>query len=71
MLFWIILTGILSCGLIPLLAAIGFGIELLVNIFSHVSWGYWGNVAVGLVFALMPGVKFMDIYINNLKGLKK
>ena len=53
--FWIILTGILSGGLIPLLAAVGFGIELIVNIFTTVSWGYWQNVAVGLIAACLTG----------------
>ena len=58
--FWIILTGILSCGLIPLLAAIGFGIELIVNIFTTVSWGYWQNVAVGLIVLIVPSVKLFN-----------
>jgi uncharacterized membrane protein YcjF (UPF0283 family) len=47
--FLIILTGILSAGIIPLLAAIGYGVELVVNIFTTVTWGYWQNSAIGLI----------------------
>jgi len=51
----IIITGILTAGIIPLLAAIGWGIELFVNLFKPVNWGYWENVAVGLIFSFLSG----------------
>ena len=54
----IVLTGFLTGGLIPLIAFIGFGIELIINIFIPVEWGYWENVAVGFLFLILPGVVF-------------
>jgi hypothetical protein len=57
----IILTGILSWGIIPLISAIGYGFELIISIFKPVSWDYWQQVAVGLVFALLASVNFIPI----------
>jgi len=54
--FWIILTGVLTLGVLPLLAIIGFGVSLVVNIFTMVSWGYWQCVAVGFLVAVTAGV---------------
>ena len=55
--FLIILTGILSCGMIPLCALVGFGIECIVDIFSGnpIGWGYWTNSAVGFLILLFTG----------------
>jgi len=69
--FWIVLTGILSLGVIPMMSAVGFGFELLVNIFTPVSWGYWGRVSIGLIFALLPGVKLIAISPTYIKGAIK
>jgi hypothetical protein len=45
----IIVTGIFTGGIIPLLAAIGKGINLIVNIFNPTTyWSYWDCVCVGL-----------------------
>ena len=45
---WIIITGILTLGVIPLLSAMGYGVELLANLFTAVEWTYWPRAAVAL-----------------------
>jgi len=53
--FWIILTGILTGGAIPILALIGWCVQLFVNIFTFVSWGYWQCAGIGFLFAMLFG----------------
>jgi len=66
--FWIIFSGIISLGILPLLSVIGYGIELLVNIFTPVSWSYWGKAAVGLIFAILPGVRLINFTFKSRQG---
>jgi hypothetical protein len=47
----IIFTGVFSGGLIPLIAALGKGINLIIALFrTNLYWNYWECAAVGLVF---------------------
>jgi len=64
----IIVTGILTAGILPLFALIGFGVSLLVNIFTVVTWGYWQCVGVGFLFScLFGGVFRLSINIKSNK----
>jgi hypothetical protein len=45
----IVVTGIFTGGIIPLFAAIGKGINLIVSMFNpSVYWSYWDCVCIGL-----------------------
>jgi hypothetical protein len=63
----IILIGILSGGIIPLLSLIGFGVELIISIFKPVSWGYWQQAAVGMVFSALTSMNLIKIYQKEKK----
>ena len=45
----IVITGILSCGIIPFFALIGWGVNLIINIFTEVIWSYWACAGVGFL----------------------
>jgi len=53
----IIVTGFFSFGIIPLLAAMGYGIELLVNFFASAEWTYWQCVAVAFAICALPVIR--------------
>jgi hypothetical protein len=55
----IIITGILTCGVIPIFSFIGWGIETVVNVFGgSVDWGYWSQAGIGFLFSgLFGGIK--------------
>jgi len=65
---WIITTGILTCGLLPLLALFGMGVNLIIGLFITVAtWTYWQCVGVGLVFCCILGVTPISINIKRKK----
>jgi hypothetical protein len=57
----IFVTGIFTGGIIPVLAAIGKGINLIVTIFKpNLYWGYWECAAVGLTCSgLLSWITYM------------
>jgi hypothetical protein len=59
MMVLIIITGILTCGAIPMFSLLGWGIETVINVFGgSVSWGYWSQAGIGFLFsALFGGIK--------------
>ena len=64
--FLIVFTGILTCGILPLLALFGLGINLVFGIFMTVAtWTYWQCVAVGLIFSCILGITPISININR------
>jgi hypothetical protein len=50
----IFVTGLFTGGIIPILAAVGKGINLIVAIFKpDLYWGYWECVAVGVTCSIL------------------
>jgi len=69
---WIIISGILTCGILPLMAAFGYGINLIFAIWFEVAWTYWQCVGVGFVFVCFAGVRFKFFPISfNIKKTEK
>jgi len=62
---WIIISGVLTCGILPIFAAIGYGLSLILGIWFTVWAGYWSHVAVGFVMSLFLGFNPISIIIHK------
>jgi hypothetical protein len=70
--FLIILSGILTCGVIPIVSLFGYSIELVLSLFKVIpEWGYWQNFAIGLLFLTTIGTIFKFTIPIKFKGLDK
>ena len=56
--FWIIITGIVSLGVIPLLALEGWAFWFIFSLFHvlTVNPEYWNFVVVGLAISILVGI---------------